>query len=1062
LRRKGLPRPLWAAVSLLLLIALPWIVWMIQEERSLVVTIYDKTVPDTSYREHKGLMWLLNHRKLTKAEGGKFNYEQDYYGFHPQADRQYEVRPLPDAQGLASTDLLYMTDAYGVYEEEFFGHHPDGNRSKSLYGGVTKEDVAAFRAFLSSKKPVSFIAEFNAFGSPTTDPEREQLYELLRVRWSGWMGRYIPDLKPGGEVPNWAIASYERKHGGKWGFEGPGFLFVGEQDDIVVLEMGKDIGAAGSRYVWTEEGSKLTGLSGSHYYNYWFDITEPMSGGKVLAEYSLDATEAGARKLAEQGIPLRFPAVVRSAFGANATYYFAGDYADHSAVPNYYHYAGLSKLKRWFTRDTLGNENSFFWHSYVGLMDGILADAEQRKSSHNPAAASAPDVSQGAKLVSRTQGRMLQTFTGDTWSDMFVKGVNLGAALPGKWFTEFPQDEATYYRWLEGMGELNANSIRVYTLLPPPFYRALERYNGLHPERKIWLLQEIWPEENPENHNYLSTAYMTEYRLEMERVIDAIHGQASIPPRQGRAYGEYRSDVSSYVLGYLVGRELEPEEVKATDKLNPGYSFQGDYLTTSGASPTEAWLAASADYALTYEEKKYGWQHPVAVVNWPTLDPIEHTSEWNEQGMKSQEFNDSATVDIRHLKHGPKMKAGLFGAYHIYPNYPDFMNNEVAYDAYHDEEGRLRYGGYLQEFMRMHQEYPALVAEFGLATGMGNAHSNPDGYNHGGMTEEQQGQGIVRMLKAIRREGYAGGVVFEWLDEWAKKTWVTEPYMIPYDRHVLWHNAIDPEQNYGLVAMESVKPTVPGAIAEAKQGIVQRAELRSDASYLYIDLKLQEPFDPAKHELRIGLDTYDRVRGEHKYAPTRPETAPSGMEFQLVLSGTDTGMLQVIPSYNMTAGRYASQAAEEGHFEVMRTEIQKKRVRQDGSRIEAQYEESSKLKFGPLTNSANHWHSEGNRVSVRIPWGRLLVSDPTQGTVIDDPRSFNVSLGRDMLRTVRSEGIAVSILALDRDGALLGSLPEQGNRAPWTIPWKTWSQPTYQERYKDGFHTIGQYFQSLR
>ena len=93
-----------------------------------------------------------------------------------------------------------------------------------------------------------------------------------------------------------------------------------------------------------------------------------------------------------------------------------------------------------------------------------------------------------------------------------------------------------------------------------------------------------------------------------------------------------------------------------------------------------------------------------------------------------------------------------------------------------------------------------------MATGLGNAHENPDGYNHGGVSEVEQGKAIIRMMEAIKNEGYTGGVVFEWMDEWAKKTWTTEPFMIPYEHNVFWHNAIDPEQNYGLIAMEPKEP----------------------------------------------------------------------------------------------------------------------------------------------------------------------------------------------------------------------------------------------------------------
>lgn len=216
-------------------------------------------------------------------------------------------------------------------------------------------------------------------------------------------------------------------------------------------------------------------------------------------------------------------------------------------------------------------------------------------------------------------------------------------------------------------------------------------------------------------------------------------------------------------------RSSTPMKVWIIDKTVPvpnyrehkGVSFNGEYFKTSAnASPCEAWLAMNCDYVVRFEEEKFKNQHPVAIVSWPTLDVIEHDSEWNSQGDKSKEYNDKVSININNIDRGEKLKAGFFGAYHIYPNHPDFMNNQASYNNYKDSEGRLRYGGYLKEFIEKHTKYPALVAEFGLATGMGNAHTCPDGYNHGGLTEKQQGDGIVTRLSAKITDFFWKSVIF--------------------------------------------------------------------------------------------------------------------------------------------------------------------------------------------------------------------------------------------------------------------------------------------------------------
>jgi protein associated with RNAse G/E len=576
------------------------------------------------------------------------------------------------------------------------------------------------------------------------------------------------------------------------------------------------------------------------------------------------------------------------------------------------------------------------------------------------------------------------------------------------------------------------------------------------------LFQEIWPEENPDGGNYLDKTYEEQYKREIELGIDAIHGAANIPERKGRAYGLYTADVSDYVIGYLVGRELEPEEVKNTNKLNAGYSYKGEFISSEDkASPTEAWLAMNCDYTVKYENEKYNTQHPAAIVSWPTLDPIEHDSEWNEKGVKESEYNDSVAVDINNIRREEKNVTGFFGAYHIYPNYPDFMNNEPKYGSYSDEEGTFRYGGYLKEFIEGHTKYPALVAEFGLATGMGNAHTNPDGYNHGGMTEEQQGEGVVRMMKAIKNEGYAGGVVFQWMDEWAKKTWITEPFMIPYDRHALWHNVVDPEQNYGILSMETEKPDKAEYSLQGS-GEISSINMSQDEAFLYIDLSLKGNVDLGSKKLLIGLDTYDRNRGEFRYSQSIEAKSQSGMEFLIELTGKETSKLLVHPGYNIYSDRYSSYASSSGVFEEIKPVINESRVTKDGTKTPALIQDGSRLVYGDFKdNIYNYWYAEGSDIHIRIPWQRLNFSDPSTLKVIDDTRIIDKPV-KDELKTVTTAGIVPSVLLVNTaDNKVLAEInTTEANSAAYA--WKGWEQPKFVERLKKSYDIISKYFEQLK
>ena len=84
----------------------------------------------------------------------------------------------------------------------------------------------------------------------------------------------------------------------------------------------------------------------------------------------------------------------------------------------------------------------------------------------------------GLELPARVQGAMLAAATEDGWEPRFWPGVNLGATVPGRQPGEVAPTRQDYDRWLDGIGELGARVVRVYTILRPAFYDAVAPTTG--------------------------------------------------------------------------------------------------------------------------------------------------------------------------------------------------------------------------------------------------------------------------------------------------------------------------------------------------------------------------------------------------------------------------------------------------------------------------------------------------------------------------------------------------------------------------------------------------------
>ena len=113
---------------------------------------------------------------------------------------------------------------------------------------------------------------------------------------------------------------------------------------------------------------------------------------------------------------------------------------------------------------------------------------------------------------------------------------------------------------------------------------------------------------------------------------------------------------------------------------------------------------------------------------------------------------------------------------------------------------------------------PVMITEFGVPSSLGSAHSGTLGRSQGGHTEQQAMQTDARLLRLMRQLGMAGGFVFEWTDEWYKRTWNTQLHQLPADRLQLWHDQFTNEQYFGVVATDPDPLAPPAVIDQPRSG----------------------------------------------------------------------------------------------------------------------------------------------------------------------------------------------------------------------------------------------------
>ncbi|WP_223700482.1 hypothetical protein [Sutcliffiella deserti] len=1065
----------WVLLFLVFLVisSAPFWSWYLKESATLDMLIIDKTVPDATYREHQGLVWFLNQSKIKKSDGTAYNASVDYIGYNPIKEEEQRVSD-PESE----YDFIYIADGYGVYEENM--NQSSRERSELIYGGMTNEDVSMIRSRLSQHSS-TLISEFNTFASPTPEEVKQEFYALHNLHWDGWIGRYFSNLQSD-EIPKWMKDNYQNQYGKEWSLEGKGFVYVHESDKLIVLTENQ-LNEDGVVFSYTDEGKSHFNLKGESIYQYWFDIVQPVNEEEVMANFSIDVIEEAEELLAMEGISTIVPAVLYHQNPQYEAYYFAGDFADQGDLPSFYKTEFFPWWKKLASSFSTQNNTSFYWRAYIPMMKEIV------EKKHIPVPTKVESKlefkeSEGYTLHSKTGEEYIQIFKDGEWQDILVKGVNMGIAKPGTFPGETAITKQEYARWFQQIGDMNANAIRIYTIHPPHFYEALAEYNvisdkPLYVFHGVWLNEEIFYEEQ----DAFSSRNTEEFKDEIKRIVDLVHGNATIEERPGHASGNFTSNVSPYVMGWVLGVEWDPEVVLSTNGKHKGIAdFNGNYVYTTNAEPFEIWLAEMMEYTIDYEQRKYGWQRPMSFTNWVTTDLLEHPAEPSEK-------EDMVSVNPNVIYATEQFESGMFASYHIYPYYPDFLNFEERYVEYIDHRGeKNNYAGYLQHMKEEHR-MPLLVAEFGIPASRGLTHNNVYGWNQGFHTEEEQGQILQRLFEDIVEEKWAGGLVFSWHDEWFKRTWNTMDYDNP-DRRPNWSNVQTNEQRFGLLSFdpgESMKVQVDGEIEDWKKiegsssyppsRMLEGMFVTSDEAYVYLRIDAKNIDNYNHYFLFNTIDNQGQTE-----IPEVPSLTTEGIDFIVELSGKESSRILVDSYYDtfyysyghslnmIKQNDYASQK-DNGVFHPIRLTLNKEITVQNesGQNLTFPFEfyETGKLLHGNSDSSANDYNSLADFyinkaqgvLEVRIPWALLNIKDPSTREAMGDIWSKDGLAASSFL-----EGIRMGVISVDKQtNKIIDTYPSINNNHLavsefFQYKWDPWDTPAYHERLKSSYYLIQQVF----
>lgn len=430
-------------------------------------------------------------------------------------------------------------------------------------------------------------------------------------------------------------------------------------------------------------------------------------------------------------------------------------------------------------------------------------------------------------------------------------------------------------------------------------------------------------------------------------------------------------------------------------------------------------------------------------------------------------------VNTEHIKANKSFKTGLFASYHVYPYYPEFMNYQKEYKSFIDKNGKINtYRAYLKDLIKEHT-VPVLVAEFGVPAARGMAHVNiHTGYNQGNLDEKQQGEMDADMLKNIYEEGYAGGLVFTWQDEWFKRTWNTMDFDEP-DRRPFWSNPQTNEQQFGMLAFDPGQSEstcyVDGEISDWTGELPLNEEkdiklyVKSDEKYVYF-MAETSGYDFKRDALIIPVDT---IQGQGNNSFKQYNSIFSrDVDFVIVIDGKENSRILVDSYYDPYYFIYAKllkmidqhkeyESKGNGIFNKINLCLNRELfLPEDKVVLPFSLYETGKLVMGNANpksaefNSLVDFSKKDGIIEIRVPWQLFNVMDPSTKSIMGD---LYKNKG---IKAEKIDEIYVGAGIYHKD-----SRPVEIGVDSYT--WQNWENPTFHERLKPSYYIMKKAFEEI-